>query len=45
MIPVLFQAKHIKTHQKGVRINMATSSTDGENLEDILAGEADQSGN
>ena len=40
----IFQAKHRKTHQKGVRINHATSSTeDGGNLEDLLSGDPDQS--
>ena len=36
-------SKHIKTHQKGARLGLATSSTDV-NLDDIiLSAEADQS--
>ena len=36
-------SKHIKTHQKGSRLNIATSSTDV-NLDDLIMGtEADQS--
>ena len=36
-------SKHIKTHQKGTRLGLATSSTDV-NLDDIiLSAEADQS--
>ena len=35
-------AKHIKTHQKGSKLNLATSSTDLSNM--IMQMEADQSG-